>query len=407
MISARSTQPRHWDWCDSQGVFGGCSSLTGVEAIANAVPHSGRPSVKRAQHTEVALGLLLAAMLFGLAVLIRLHGVVPRGNVTVLAQLSAGAFGTGWPFYVINLSVTLVLAFAANTSFGGLPVLMQLLAKDHRLPHLFTLRAESPCSGTALHGVGAAVRRGAAHRRCRNPEAAAGIRDRRLHRIHDQPNRTGPALAATPRPSAGWATPLLNGTGAVLTAVAGMVLLASKFTEGAWLLLLLVPGLMLLLDRIERYYQYASPNSWVWADCRPSRCRGPTGEAWSSSQSSRSASVAGRALQVAMRLGGEMVPVTVDIDPESTQRLCEQWQQWDPGVELTGLPSPHRTLVAPTVGFVQTQVDNGRDVTVLLSQVEPRHWRHRMLYNQRGPILEAALRARTSAIIASVSVRLD
>ena len=64
--------------------------------------------------------------------------------MTILAQVTAGAFGTGWPFYVSNLAVTLVLGLAANTSFGGLPVLMSLLAKDHRLPHLFYLRAERP-----------------------------------------------------------------------------------------------------------------------------------------------------------------------------------------------------------------------------------------------------------------------
>ena len=62
----------------------------------------------------------------------------------MLAQLTAGAFGTGWMFYVSNLAVALVLALAANTSFGGLPVLMSLLAKDHRLPHVFYLRAERP-----------------------------------------------------------------------------------------------------------------------------------------------------------------------------------------------------------------------------------------------------------------------
>ena len=83
-------------------------------------------------------------MLLGLAILIRAHHVLPRGGVTILAQVTAGAFGKGWPFYVSNLSVTLVLGLAANTSFGGLPVLMSLLAKDHRLPHLFYLRAERP-----------------------------------------------------------------------------------------------------------------------------------------------------------------------------------------------------------------------------------------------------------------------
>ena len=70
--------------------------------------------------------------------------------MTVLAQMSAGAFGTGWAFYVSNIAVALVLGLAANTSFGGLPVLMSLLARDHRLPHLFYLRAERP---VYRHGI--------------------------------------------------------------------------------------------------------------------------------------------------------------------------------------------------------------------------------------------------------------
>jgi hypothetical protein len=100
--------------------------------------------VRTAQRTEFALGALLAVMLIGIATLIRVHDVAPRGGVTMLAQLTAGAFGTGWPFYVSNLAVTAVLGLAANTSFGGLPVLMSILARDHRLPHAFYLRAERP-----------------------------------------------------------------------------------------------------------------------------------------------------------------------------------------------------------------------------------------------------------------------
>jgi len=88
----------------------------------------------------------LPVLLIGLAVLIKVHHTQSRGGVTILAQLSAAAaaFGIGWLFYLRNLSVTVVLLFAANTSFGGLPVLMGLLAKDHRLPHLCGLRAERP-----------------------------------------------------------------------------------------------------------------------------------------------------------------------------------------------------------------------------------------------------------------------
>ena len=122
----------------------GCSAVTGVEAIANGTPAFRSP--RTAQRTELSLGVILAMMLVGPSVLIRAHHIEPRGGVTILAQLTAGAYGKGWPLYVSSLAVTAVLGLAANTSFGGLPVLMSLLARDHRMPHVFYLRAESPCT---------------------------------------------------------------------------------------------------------------------------------------------------------------------------------------------------------------------------------------------------------------------
>jgi amino acid transporter len=383
----------------------GCSSLTGVEAIANAVPAFRSPAVKRAQHTEIALGILLGTMLLGLAFLIRFHGVVPRGNVTLLAQLSAAAFGTGWPFYVINLAVTLVLAFAANTSFGGLPVLMQLLARDHRLPHMFALRAEKPVFRygiTALALLATIVLLiVSADTQKLLPVFAIGVF------IGFTISQTGLVVHWFRDRGPRWlGYALLNGFGAILTAVAGIVLLASKFTEGAWLLVFLVPGLVLFMDRIERYYRYASEQLGLGQIPAKPEPRTDT-RAMVVVPIVAVSCVAERALQTAMRFGCEIVPLTVEVDPESTQRLCKQWQEWDPGMELKVLPSPHRSLVAPTVDFVKTEIDKGRDVTVLLCQVEPRRWRHKLLYNQRGPLLEAALRARTNAAIASVSVRID
>jgi len=386
----------------------GCSSLTGVEAIANAVPQFRTPIVKRAQHTEVALGVLLAAMLLGLAALIRLHQVTPRGDVTVLAQLSAGAFGTGWPFYVTNLAVTLVLALAANTSFGGLPVLMQLLAKDHRLPHLFTLRAERPVYryGVAALGMLAAavlLLVGAETHRLL-PVFAIGVF------IGFTISQTGLVRHWLQQRGRGWVgKAALNGTGAVLTAVAGVVLFASKFTEGAWLLLLLVPGLMLLFARIERYYYHVAEQLDLGQPPpkpvpRPS---GKAGDALVIVPVVTISNVVARALQAAMWVGGEVVPVAVDTDPEATRRLCELWRHWDPGVDLRVLPSPHRTLVAPTVGFVRTQVEQGRFVIVLLAYIEPRRRRYRILHNQRGPLLATTIRARTDAIVATLPIRLD
>lgn len=383
----------------------GCSSLTGVEAIANAVPSFRSPSIKRAQHTEIALGILLGAMLLGLAFLIRWHGVVPRGNVTLLAQLSAGAFGTGWPFYVINISVTLVLAFAANTSFGGLPVLMQLLAKDHRLPHMFALRAEKPVfrygiTVLALLATLVLIIVSADTQKLL-PVFAIGVF------IGFTISQTGLVVHWFKDRGPRWlGYALLNGFGAVLTAIAGVVLFASKFTEGAWLLVFLVPGLILLMDRIERYYEYAAKQLGL-GQIPPKPAVVANKQSMVIVPIVAVSCVAERALETAIRFGGEVVPLTVDLDPEATQRLCNAWREWDPGFALKVLDSPHRSLVAPTVQYVKSLIDEGREVTVLLSQVEPKHWRHRLLYNQRGPILEAALRARTSAIITSVSVRLE
>jgi amino acid transporter len=383
----------------------GCSALTGVEAIANAVPAFRAPAVKRAQHTEVALGVLLGTMLLGLAALIRFHQVVPRRDVTLLAQLSAGAFGTGWPFYVTNLSVTLVLGLAANTSFGGLPVLLQLLAKDHRMPHLFALRAERPVfryGVTTLAILSAAVLLAVdadTHRLL--PVFAIGVF------IGFTISQTGLVRHWLQERGRGWAgKAVLNGTGAVLTAVALVVLFAGKFTQGAWLLLVIVPGLMLLFDRIERYYRRVGEQLGLGRiPAKP--VPGPDGKAMVIVPVVAVSRVAGRALQAAMWLCGEVVAVAVDIDPAATRRLSEQWRKWDPGVPLRVLPSPHRNLVAPTVGFVQTQIEKGRCVIVLLAYVEPRRARYRILHNQRGPLLATALRGRTDAIVATLAVRVD
>ena len=113
-----------------------------MEAVANAVPSFRAPAAKRAQRTEVALGALLGVMLIGLSVLIGRFHLQPAEGVTVLAQLADASLGHNWAFYVVQFATVVLLALAANTSFGGLPVLMSLLARDNYLPHVFGLKAD-------------------------------------------------------------------------------------------------------------------------------------------------------------------------------------------------------------------------------------------------------------------------
>ena len=232
----------------------GCSALTGIEAIANGVPTFRQPRARRAQHTELMLGGLLALMLVGLSLLIRREHVAPRGGVTVLAQLAAGSLGKGLAYDATNIIITAVLALAANTSFGGLPVLMSLLSDDNRLPHLFGLRAERPVHryGVVALAVLAAILL-----------IATGADTLRLIPLYAIGVFTGFTISQTGlvrhwyglRPPHWMVRAALNGFGAILTAIATAVFVATKFTSGAWVVVLIVPALMLLFFRIQNYYR--------------------------------------------------------------------------------------------------------------------------------------------------------
>ncbi|MEU6657727.1 APC family permease [Streptomyces sp. NPDC046821] len=380
----------------------GCSALTGVEAIANGVPAFREPRVKRAQRTELMLGALLGLMLVGLAVLIHRDHVAPRGGVTVLAQLAAGSYGTGWAYYATNLVVTLALAFAANTSFGGLPVLMSLLARDHRLPHLFGLRTERPVYrwGVVALAVLAALLLIAVnadtHRMI--PLFAIGVF------IGFTISQVGLVRHwAAQRPSGWLRRAVLNGVGAVLTAVAGVVLLATKFLEGAWVVVVAVPLLMLLFARVQRYYTEVGKELGLGEVPPPPRVTDslvivPVGEV---------SKLTEHALTAARALGREVVAVAVHGDPAKARALEASWDRWKPGVRLVIIDSPHRSLVQPIVDYVQREAQDGRQIAVLIPEVEPRHRRYQILQNQRGLLLAAALRARTDVVVCVVPYRLS
>jgi amino acid transporter len=379
----------------------GCSAVTGVEAIANGVPQFRSDRVRNAQRTEISLGVLLGVMLVGLAILIRSHHVVPRGGVTVLAQLTAGAFGTGWAFYVSNLAVTLVLALAANTSFGGLPVLMSLLARDHRLPHLFYLRAERPVYryGIVALAITAGLLLWAVSARTPRliPMFTIGVfvgftisqLGLVLHWGRTRPPRW-PLRAA------------LNGTGAVMTAVAVVVFLATKFLQGAWVVVLAIPLLMVMFARIESYYAEVARELQIGQLPPRPRMR----ESIVIVPTSTVTLLTERVLSAAMSLGDTTVALAVAGDEEEREQILHAWWEWQCGVPLEVILDPHRSLVRSVLQYVESVADEDKTIAVLIPEIEPRKRRHEILHNQRGAILAAVLRARTDVIVATMPFRL-
>jgi len=379
----------------------GCSALTGVEAIANGVPSFREPRVKHAQRTELMLGAVLGLMLIGLSVLIVREHIAPRGGVTVLAQLTAGSFGTGAAYTATNIVVALVLALAANTSFGGLPVLMSLLAKDNRLPHLFGLRADRP-----VYRFGVVVLAGLAAVLL---VAVDAVTDR-LIPLYAIGVFTGFTISQTGlvkhwfgHRSPGWARrAALNGTGAALTLIATLVFIASKFTEGAWVVIVTIPLLMLLFARIENYYRVVGLELGLGqAPGHPEPGESlvivPVGEI---------SRLTEHALSAALSLSGRVVAVSVRFDPQRCADFRSSWNAWDPGVPLDVLESPHRSLVRPILEYIELARQGDRNIVVLIPEVEPRKWRYRILQNQRGLLLGAVLRARTDVLVCTLPYRL-
>ncbi|MCL6302654.1 APC family permease [Streptomyces kronopolitis] len=385
----------------------GCSALTGVEAVANAVPSFRAPAARRAQRTEVALGALLGVMLIGLSVLIGRFHLQPVAGVTVLAQLADASLGHNWAFYVVQFATMTLLALAANTSFGGLPVLMGLLARDNYLPHVFGLKADRQVH---RHGVLALAAVAAALLAFSGgdvntlvPLFAIGVfvgfticqigmvRHWRLAR------------------SPGWrGKTLLNGLGALLTGVSAVVVTATKFTEGAWLVLLALPLLVLTFEAVHRAYARIGERLGLGRVPQAPR-RAHSLVIVPVSHLSR---LTCEALNAAVSLGDEVVAVTVTFggpeDRPAAEALRRDWELWNPGVELCELPSTTRSLGRPIAGFVTdlTARRPGTRVTVLIPEAEPAHLWQRLLQNQRGAVVAHAVRRDTDAAICRLRFRL-
>ena len=372
----------------------GCSAVTGVEAIANGVPAFREPRVLRAQRTEISLGVLLAVMLVGLAIIIRAHHVVPRGGVTILAQITAGTFGTGWPFYVSNLAVTLVLGLAANTSFGGLPVLMSLLARDHRLPHLFYLRAERPVyrQGIAALALAAMVLLIVVDAETSRliPLFTIGVF------IGFTISQLGLVRHWREQRPPRWRTrAVLNGVGAAMTAIAVAVFLFTKFREGAWVVTIAIPMLMLLFAHTESYYAKVASELKLGLTPRiPHRSESivivPT---------STVNLLTEQALSAALSMGDTVVALAVAGDEEERARIKQEWDEWRSGVPLEVLIDPQRRLIRTVLQYVDSIPTDGPRITVLIPEIIPSKRRHEILHNQRGRLLETALKSHTTRVV--------
>jgi amino acid transporter len=386
----------------------GCSALTGVEAIANGVPQFKEPRVKRAKMTELLLGTILGVMLLGLAVLADRWHVEPRSGQTVLSQIMAMAVGRNWAYYVMSLTITLVLALAANTSFGGLPVLASLLAKDHYLPHLFSLRDDrqvfAPGIWTLSIFSGVLIIAVRGNVLTLIPLFAIGV-------------FTGFTLSQTglvvhwrrARPPRWEFRAAVNGIGAVATGVATMVFILTKFTEGAWVVIIAVPAFIFLFTRIHRYYRAVGRELAIGEipgkpEVKPTVVIVPVTGVSRLTQ---------YAIGHALSISPHVIAVTVVLeDAEENEEHAEHtqqlWAQWNPGVPLKVLPTEYASVAEPLVDFIdEFREHHDKEIIVLIPVVLPGRLRYQVLHNHFDLVLTNALRTRPDVVSARVSMPID
>jgi amino acid transporter len=378
----------------------GCSALTGVEAIANAVPEFRRPRARRAQTTEAWLGILLGAMLIGLGILIHKFSVVPQPGTTVLAQLTQASLGHNVAFYAVQLITLVLLVLAANTSFGGLPVLTALLAKDNFLPHMFGLRADRQVHryGVVVLALLAAALLVASEgdTQALVPLFAIGVF------VGFTLSQVGMVRHWRAERSPGWKTrAAINGVGAVLTTVTTIIELVSKFTEGAWLIALVIPALVLLFSRVHRTYDRIGALLELGKKPKPPSKKKSLVVVPVASISRLTAA----GISTALSIGDEVVGVTVCFtDPEDEAAdvsFRDRWEEWHPNVPLITLRTPHRSIAPPIVKYlceIEAE-DKYHQLVVLIPEVQPKHFWYALLFNQRGVIIDRAIRRGTANVV--------
>jgi hypothetical protein len=278
---------------------------------------------------------------------------------------------------------------------------MSLLARDHRLPHLFYLRAERPVYRYGIIALallsGALLVAVAAQINSLIPLFTIGVFvgftisqvGLVVHWRRERPRRWRLRAA-------------LNGVGAVMTAAAVLIFLWSKFLSGAWVVAVAIPLEILLFARIESYYAQVSHELKLGKTPPPPRPR----ESVVVVPTTTVSLLTERGLSAALSIGDTVVAVAVAGDEEESQQIKRAWDEWNTSVPIEVLLDPQRSLIRTVVRYVNSLENEDVTITVLIPEVVPRKRRHEILHNQRGRLLAAVLKARCNVVVATLPFHL-
>ncbi len=387
-------------WLLLKAFASGCTALTGVEAVSNGVQAFREPAVPAARKTLATIIVILIGLLGGIAALVHYYGVVATdpgqsGYQSVLSIVTAAVAGRGVFYGITMFSVVLVLCLSANTSFADFPRLCRAVAVNDYLPHSLTTRGRRLVYSEgiwvlAILAGGLLILFGGVTDRLIPLFAVGAFLAFTLSQtgmvVHWRKQQGGAAIHNM----------LVNALGAVATGITVLVVVAAKFTDGAWVVVLLLPAALLLMARIHRHYQRVAREVAVKELRIPQQQDPPVVivpmDRWNAA--------ARKALRFAMTLSPDVQAVHVACEGDDS--IITEWQEQvehpmrdcgAPVPRLVTLHSPYRMVLQPLVDHVlKVEAEHKhRTVAVVISVMVERHWYHYFLHNKRSAVLTAKL----------------
>ncbi len=369
----------------------GCTALTGIEAISNGVPAFKPPEAKNARQTLIVMALLMGILFLGSIGLTQLLAVVAGPQETILSALARKLLGSGPAYWMIQASTMLILAVAANTSFAGFPRLAAIMASDGFLPRQLTSVGDrlvfakgilllAVATGALIIGFG-----GDTHALI--PLFAVGVF------LAFTLSQIGMVVHWWRERGKGWRLKaFMNGVGALATGMTLAVVGVSKFFEGAWITILLIPMLVVGFLKIRGHYQEVDRQLSF-------------GELSTSLLKSFPAArvvvpIAGvnrgmvDAIAYAQSISKSVTAVYIELESDAGQHIREEWRRLWPNVSLVILPSPYRSIVGPFLDFldeIDEKNNDGQLAAVVLPEWVPAHWWQGLLHNQTARLIRNAL----------------
>jgi hypothetical protein len=396
----------------------GTAALTGVEAISNGIPAFKEPRSRNAGTTLIWMSAILGTLFLGISYLAGPMHAVPSEHETVISQLARTAFdGRGLPYLGVIAATTMILVMAANTAYADFPRLAALQAADGYLPRQLTYRGsrlvfsrgivalavvasilivifEASVTGLIpLYAIGVFLS---------FTLSQAGMARHWLKSGRLSPSEARRERGATLHHDPRWrAKMVLNAFGAVLTGVVSVVFAVTKFRDGAWVILLVIPLIVGGFYGIHRHYDDLARRLSLQNYGPPPRV--DRHRVILPVSGLHRGIVAG--LRYARALSEDVTAVYVSTDPEASAAMDEKWGLWGAGVRLVIVNSPYRLLMEPLVGYIRDVARSRQPnevITIVVPQFVPQRRWHNLLHAQAAMLLRLALMFEPGIVITSV-----